>query len=83
VGCIVGQALIALGYAGVADLDAREYVPTASQACYILGILADEFDHGESEVEWIETVQANQDRKRTWGEAVQEADSVVRLQRDN
>lgn len=65
-GCIVGQALMALGV----EIDVKHEANNASSVIRHMGI-----EHTPSEVTWLDTVQSGQDTGETWESAVCSADS--------
>lgn len=68
--CIVGQALSNLG---VSDETLKEHEGVGAK--FLAGRLLEGVKAKESQLLWLESVQAEQDSGETWGEAVQIANS--------
>lgn len=66
-GCIVGQALMALGV----EIEKKHEANNASSVIRHMGI-----DHTDKEIQWLDNVQSSQDTGETWEFAVFSADST-------
>lgn len=74
-GCIVGQALQKLGISEDALQEHEGYI--ASGVLIRLDIHDQEESEHTPELEWLDTVQSEQDTKKSWGEAIRVADEAL------